>query len=382
MDKVRIAVFGISDGIRYALENEIDPRKSEIVLFFDNNPAKQGIRYMNIPIVSPSAEMVARYEIDYILVTALSAYQSIRSQLVSLGILAEQIQVFIAKDIRRYCLGALDNIDMGLIEKIYFKPDEIKRIAIQYQKLYADYARLPVYCDEEGAWFGKSRLISHACGGFVNGKQVAYSNSREAFQEAMDKKFRLFECDIFITDDNELVLGHDYRCFYESERDQYSIMTASELLNSLKAYRETHCIIDVKWQDHKEFVLIVDGINRIIDEIADGQCEKNDLKKRIIIEVYDEETIRYVWKKNFNMIFTQYRNPDWECFMKTVGLCCQYGIKAIALHVVSCFRSEKFLKIFYEKNIKIFAFSTDSIEEYAALRKIGITGAFTNFLSE
>ena len=382
MDKVRIAVFGISDGIWYALENEIDPRKSEIVLFLDNNPMKQGIRYMDIPIVSPSEGIAARYAVDYILVTALSAYRDIRSELISLGVPPERIQAFIAKDICRYCLGISDNIDMELIEKIYFQPDEIRSIATQYQKLYADYAQLPAYCDEEGAWFHKSRLISHACGGFVNGKRVAYSNSKEAFREAMDKKFGLFECDIFKTDDNELVLGHDYRCFYESEREQYSIMTASELLHSLKAYRETYCIIDVKWQDYNEFVFIVDEIDRIIDRITGHEWEKTNLKNRIVMEVYDEETIRYAWKKNFNMIFTQYRNPDWECFMKTVCLCCKYGIRAIALHVSSCFQSEKFLKIVTDKNINIFAFSTDSIEEYAALRKIGVTGAFTNFLSE
>ena len=43
---------------------------------------------------------------------------------------------------------------------------------------------------------------------------------------------------------------------------------------------------------------------------------------------------------------------------------------------------KKFLNILTDKNIKIFVFSTDSIEEYSRLRKMGVSGVFTNYLFE
>lgn len=82
------------------------------------------------------------------------------------------------------------------------------------------------------------------------------------------------------------------------------------------------------------------------------------------------------------MIFTQYKNPDWQCFMNTVVLCYQYGIRAIALAIGSCFLMEKFMKIITDKGIKVFAFSTDSFDGYSALKRIGVTGIFTNYLTE
>ena len=40
MKKVRIAIWGISDGISNAITEEINPFNTEIVLFFDNDETK------------------------------------------------------------------------------------------------------------------------------------------------------------------------------------------------------------------------------------------------------------------------------------------------------------------------------------------------------
>ncbi len=380
-EKVRIAIWGISDGIWNAVQKELNPQNVEIVLFFDNDKMKHGVCYRNIPIVAPTKQLVREYEIDYILVAALSAYESIKEQLICMGIEKERIQAFIAKDIERYCIGKMDDVDTDLIKKIYFEPREIMDIVVEYKKIFDLYSKIPVCEESVEEWYTKGRMISHACGGIVNGKRIMYSNSKEAFDYSAGKKFKLIECDLTRLYNGELILLHDWERSWEWG-EQYSPMTAKELLTLLKEHGEMSCLIDIKWKDHDEYSLLINEIDKLIKAICDNSSERDVLKRQIIMEVYDEETIQIASKNKFNMIFTQYRNPQWQCFMNTVNLCYRYGIKVIAMPVSACLDWEVCIRIFTEKNIKIFAFSTDSIDEYSALRRMNVTGVFTNYLTE
>ena len=381
MKKIRIAVFGIRDAIWEVIKDEIDPQKAEIVLFLENDETKQGICYMNIPVTAPSEKVFGRYAVDAYLITALSAYGDIKKQLMELGVPAEQIHLFIAKDICKFCLGPVDDVDVNFLKKIYFEPEEIIGIIDRYKEMYEQYSQITV-CGETEGWFQHESLISHACGGCVNGRRLAYSNSKEAFQYCIEKKFRLMECDVLRMDSGELVLGHDYRCFYDADMESYSVMTAEDLLHGMKENKTVSCLIDVKWKDHEEYRLILEELERLVNFVSDSDGEKEELKKRIIMEVYDEATIKLACGRNFQMIFTQYRNSDWRYFMNTAVMCSQYGIRAVALRAASCLEMKKFLNILTDKNIKIFVFSTDSIEEYSRLRKMGVSGVFTNYLFE
>lgn len=381
MKKIRIAVFGIRDAIWEVIKDEIDPQRAEIVVFLENDEAKQGVCYMNIPVAAPSRKTLDEYAADAYLITALSAYGDIKRQLMELGVFAEQIHLFVAKDICKFCLGPVDDIDENFVQKIYFEPDEIIGIAAGYKEMYEQYSRIMAY-DETNGWFYQECLISHACGGCVDGRRIAYSNSKEAFLYCIEQKFRLMECDMLRMNNGELVLGHDYRCFYDADMERYSVMTAEDLLHEMKKNKTVRCLIDVKWKDHREYRLILEELERLIGFVTDNDGEKEALKKRIIMEVYDETTIKLAFESNFQMIFTQYRNPDWRYFMNTAVMCSRYGIRAVALAVASCFEMKRFLHILTDKNINIFAFSTDSIEEYSRLRKMGVTGVFTNYLIE
>ncbi len=382
MKKVRIAIWGISDGILNAIIEEINPFNTEIVLFFDNDETKHGICYRDIPIMPPSKQLVCENAVDYILVTALSAYEEIKEQLIVMGIEKEKIQVFVAKDIKRYCVGNIDDIDVNLIKTIYFEPQKVMNIVTEYRTIFNIYSKIPACEESMGEWYYKGRMISHACGGIVNGKRMIYSNSKEAFEYSVKKKFKLIECDLTCLYNGELVLLHDWERCWELEEKQYSMMTAKDLFMLLKEHREMSCLIDTKWKDYDEYFLLVNEIDRLIETICDDSNERGALKGQVIMEVYDEETIKIAKEKDFNMIFTQYRNPQWPYFMNTVILCHKYGVKVIAMPVYVCLEWKKLIRIFTDKNIKIFAFSTDSVDEYSALRKMNVTGIFTNYLAE
>lgn len=125
MSKIRIAVFGISDGILGALQEKINPKKAEIVLFIDNDKTKQELCYRNIPVVPPSKQLFDQYAVDAYLITALSHYEDVRKQLMGLGVSKEKIQVFFAEDIDKFCVGPMGDIDEDFIRQVYFEPGRI-----------------------------------------------------------------------------------------------------------------------------------------------------------------------------------------------------------------------------------------------------------------
>lgn len=100
------------------------------------------------------------------------------------------------------------------------------------------------------------------------------------------------------------------------------------------------------------------------------------------MEVYNEETIEIAYKRGFKMFFTQYRNPDADYHMKIVNLCSEYGINVVGIGVGTLLYKDtgKFLNIITSKNIRVFVFSTDILEEVAKLKQMGVHGVFTNYL--
>ena len=379
MEKSKIAVFGISESILRVIRDEINPRMAEIMFFIDNDISKQGACVMNIPVVS--LEQIDEKQIDYFVIAALSAYKEVRQQLIEFGVSKEKIQPFVTEHLCEYCLGTVDDIDLEFLHKIYFEPAKLISVIQKYREIYRKYKCVPKFEEIEGEWYQKSNLISHACGGVVNGKRVMYSNSKEAFIYSMENGFRILECDVLMAT-GELIVAHDYWRFYEAVEENYTMQTARELLLRLKVYPDVYCLVDVKWNSHEEYAICVEKIERLIEEICKDEEESKKLKAQVIMEVYDEETIKMAQEKKFNVIFTQYRNPDRLCFMNTVNICYKYGIKVLAFPFLPHFCDEKFLKIVTDKNIKIFCFSTDSIEDYKLLRKRGIKGIFTNYLTE
>lgn len=377
----KIVVWGINETILQYIRSSIDPRKAKIIFFVDSDKSKIGNRYMDIPVVELS--MIDICNIDYFFVTAFSAYTEIRKQLLDYGVEKRRIQLFVTKEIRSYCVGLLEDIDLEIIRNLYFEPEKTIGYVTRYQEAYKEYQTIPNFAEVPEAWYNQSTLISHACGGVVNGKRIEYSNSREAFRYSIDSGFELIECDIMFTGSKELILVHGgYEAFYRSQEEQYSMMTVKDLLVELKRHPRVKCLIDVKWDSVEDYITCLRETKSIIKEIGNSAEEYERLQKQVIMEVYDETTIVMALKEGFEVLFTQYRNADDANYMEIVNLCNKYGIKAIAFVNVWRVYQKKFMRIFTDKNIKIFVFCSNSVDEYRRLRKAGITGVFTDYLTK
>ncbi len=385
MSRIKMAVWGINDAIWHVIKNAINPEKAEVILFLDSNEEKQGIYYENIPVMAPSRELLDREDIDVYLITALSAYENIRKTLLMWGREAEKIQPFITDEICKYSLGTLDEVDRSFIKDAYFDSVKSENLVNRYREKYALYLQSQYTGNAD--WVNHGTLISHGCGGIVDGRKVMCSNSKEAFDYTVKSKFRLMECDVLRMRNGELVLGHDLWRFYEAQEIKYTIMTLEDLLSGLNKHREISCLVDVKWEpydddkpviDYDRYRSVIEGIDKMLSCIVKDEKERANLKSRIVMEAYDEETIKLANKSNYNMFFTQYRNPDWMNYLSVANLCCQYGIGAVGIEANNV--DERLIKICRKKGIKVFAYSTDCIEVYSRLRKMGITGVFTNYL--
>ncbi len=376
MNKIKLAVWGISNAIWTMIKNIIDPEKTEVVLFVDSNEEKQGIYYENTPVITPSKELLDRYDIDVYVIAALSAYENIRELLMTWGRETERVQPFITDEICKYSLGTLDEVDRNFIKEAYFEPRKTESLVNEYKKKYALY--LQSQYEGKADWVNQGTLIAHGCGGVVNGRKVMCSNSKEAFEYTVSSNFRLMECDVLRMKDGELVLAHDFWRFYEAKKKGYSVMSLEDLLRRLNEHREIRCLVDVKWDTYDDYRAVIEGTDEIFSHSVKGEKEGESLKSRIVMEAYDEETIKLAHLSGYHIFFTQYRNPEWMDYLNIANLCCQYGIGAVGIRADDV--DVRLIKICRKKGIKVFAYSTNCIEEYSKLRKLGVTGVFTDYL--
>lgn len=377
--KRRIVVFGVTEPIIWHIRNKINPLKAEIVAYIDNNSFKQGYMVNEIPVVGIND---IKIEDDiFFVIAGLSGYESIKEQLLSFGVKENRIQPLIIEEICRYCLGSLENLDIEFVKEVYFLPKEACKRIDDYMDIYREYANAETVMYEEDV-FTRNFLISHAGGGYVNGIRIQYSNSKEALAYSLAKGFELIECDLIRVGDT-IYAGHDYDTFYRAKEEGYTLVTVKELIVFLKENSQINLLIDAKWGETEEYEFYLNSIDDFIKKVCEDEKEKNLLKKRVIMEVYDEPTIKMAYEKGFKMFFTQYRNAEAKCHMKIVSLCSKYRISVVGISIGQVLHGDvgKFLPIILDKNIRVFVFSTDSIEDIVKLKQMGVNGVFTNYLT-
>lgn len=379
--KIKLAIWGINDGIWSVIKSEIDPRLTDICFFIDNNSAmqKRGIAGKSVYAYDTNSRQLLE-TVDYVLIAAYSGYSQIKELLLKSGYPKNKIQLFVTPQINQYLLGNLDDLNDDVIPKIYFRPYTMQRALKNYRELYEKYSKVHVFTENTGRWYEKGPLIAHACGGYVEGRQIMYSNSKEALEASLSGQIKLIECDVLGMEQGEVVLAHAYTDFYNSIENEFTMLNISQALTEVKKYPNVNLLIDVKWDDEDEYAYYVKKIAEAISEIATG-IEAENLRKQIVMEVYNEKTIQCAKEFGFDMFFTQYRNRDCEQHMENVLLCEKYDVGAVGFDIEYIRDKKRVISVFKEKGIKVFVFSTDSIEEYIQLKQMGVEGIFTNYLT-
>ena len=383
--KKNILIFGAMEWIYDCACEKLNFFEVNINGFVDNNVHKQKLLFHQRPVYSIS--QLKNVEYDFILVGAWASYEIIKKQLIESGVEEGKIMPLLDERIYEKLHKGIETNLNDIIDSIYNNPEIIKKAVEKLNQLYEVYKETDALVDEEDAWYMKSSLIAHACGGYINGHRQMYTNSKEALECSLATGFKLIECDC-MRKYNTLYLAHEQRDFFGN----YTILSLEEALNMLRNYPDVNLLIDIKWaeDDHdllqaesiEEYESIIDDIEEVINKVATDEKEAEQLRKQLVIEVYNVPTMAYAREKNFQCIHTQYRYTNMYSFMEIANNCKEYGVHAIALSVESALAKIKDLKIFKDKNIKIFCFSTDDMDEYSTLLSAGVSGVFSNYLIE
>jgi len=380
--RIKLAVWGIAEHIWNSIIDTIDPRKADILFWADNNRQLEGKAFAAKPVYVQKKEILENLkQVDYVLIAAYSGFQQIRQTLIENGYPQEKIQLYVTGNMKLYDLGSLSDTNEELISKIYFEPQKRLSEVHEYQKTYKAYEKVKRFEENTGRWYEKGPLISHACGGVVNGKKIMYSNSKEALKYSLENKFQLIECDVLGIEQGEVMLAHDFNRFYESVEEKYTMQNLEEALLELSK-SDANLLIDIKWSHISEYSWYISRIADMVKKIGRNDREIEKLKKQVVMEVYEEESIKCAYANGFDMFFTQYRNVKTRRdFMTLACLCEKYNIGAVGFDRTIIENYKKSIALLKNKNIRIFVFSCDSIEDYHNLTAMGIDGVFTNHLT-
>ena len=138
--------------------------------------------------------------------------------------------------------------------------------------------------------------IAHAGGGIKN-KKLTYLNSKEGFLMAYKRGVRLFEFDIMLTSDQDIVATHNFaeytwsinnrKKLKEYKKANPTAISFRDILSLVKSYKDITILLDTKEMDYNT-------IN--IYEIVHNQITTRDdtLLNRFIPQIYNEATYKHI----------------------------------------------------------------------------------------
>ncbi len=245
---------------------------------------------------------------------------------------------------------------------------------------------------QEKHWEDHHQVIAHALGR-IDGSD--YTNCLEAFEQNYAKGFRVFEVDMALSTDDQLVFLHDWNTFwgltigkgilggatsfsrYDAQliKGKYTTLSATELLTLLKTHPDMYLVTDTKTIEPELFKLqmrlLVETATAIDPSIID----------RLIIQVYNEETASaleevYPFK---NVIYTLYTSPDRYDAQKVKETLLKHNYRVLTMP--TSLINERLLQVAKECQVKIFTHTINNVQEVVDQKAKGIYGFYTDWLT-
>ena len=176
----------------------------------------------------------------------------------------------------------LKRLPFNLINGLSFKPS----------KILNENNRLEIFSN-------KKRYIAHA-GGEISGN--TYTNSLEAMNNSYQNGFRYFELDLIVTSDNYIVASHDWP-MWAKQTDYNGELPPT--LEEFKKYKILNQFTALDYKDINKWFETHEDTYLITDKIEDVDLIENLLnieKSRIMIEVFNQDILRELVSKNYQVI--------------------------------------------------------------------------------
>lgn len=245
--------------------------------------------------------------------------------------------------------------------------------------------------DAEG--FKSHRMVAHAMGG-ING--IAYSNTYEAFIANYEKGLRIFEVDLLLSKDNDLIARHEWSESFTKQdilepdkqgsvltsaefkaakiMDQYEPLNWDEILELMEFYPDVYIVTDTKQ-------IKPDEIDQIFGAIVDSVKTKDPaLLERIVPQIYNQpmwEQLQGIHPFE-SIIFTLYTIHDTD--EEVVRFVEEKGITAVTMSET---RANKELIASLNKiGVPSYVHTINDPKVMKKFKRMGAYGFYTDFLTE
>ncbi|WP_339220596.1 phosphatidylinositol-specific phospholipase C/glycerophosphodiester phosphodiesterase family protein [Paenibacillus sp. FSL H8-0332] len=244
--------------------------------------------------------------------------------------------------------------------------------------------------------FAAHRVIAHAMGG-INDK--AYTNTKDAFIANYEQGTRIFEADLLLTSDDELVARHEWTTGMSKKLGQqevlppdkqgevlthdevmnspvlelYSPLDIEKIVNLMEIYPDTYIVTDTKelepQQVTKQFQLIVEA----------AQKKDPALLERIVPQIYSREMLEVV-KQVYDfpeIIYTLYQTEDSDEvvieFVKQTG---------VDITMPTTRATKSFVRNLKKAGARVYVHTVNDEQEIVELSRLGVNGFYTDFVPE
>lgn len=229
-----------------------------------------------------------------------------------------------------------------------------------------------------------NRMIAHALGGM---EDKAYMNCKEGLETAYENGFRIFETDLHLTEEGNLVLYHDAKSWFQMA--DVNGLNYSEFKNTL-LYDTYHTM------DLQDLIVFMDEHNDMYVLVDWGAPEKNEdlfwyagivyfglkydgVLDRIILEInsplmHQNANSLYEWK-SFTLA---YYDDQWSSVEEAISFCKKNGIKVVDLPANMC--NEEFVQLWVREGIMVYCYTVNDVNTVSEMAGFGVNGCFTDFL--
>lgn len=244
--------------------------------------------------------------------------------------------------------------------------------------------------------FAAHRVIAHAMGG-INDK--AYTNTKDAFIANYEQGTRIFEADLLLTSDEQLVARHEWTTGMSKKLGQqevlppdkqgevlthdevmnspvlelYSPLDIEKIVNLMEIYPDTYIVTDTKElepeQVTKQFQLIVEA----------AQKKDPALLERIVPQIYSREMLEVV-KQVYafpEIIYTLYQTEDSDEvvieFVKQTG---------VDITMPTTRATKSFVRNLKKAGARVYVHTVNDEQEIVELSRLGVNGFYTDFVPE
>ena len=245
-------------------------------------------------------------------------------------------------------------------------------------------------------WYDTGNRILHALGRIDD---YNYTNSREALENGYQSGNRLFECDLIITSDGQLVACHDWEYWNstlnqdgsaENEevvipsleefmnckiRGTYTPLSGDDIVLFMKEHPDVYIVTDTKYAEPEE---IREEFHALVDVAERNGCEET--LDRFIIQIYHEYMygeVNDIYQFP-NYIYTLYQEGyrgEEDKMQEYAQFCMLHDIDVITMN--EQYYHDGLLDICNRYNLHIFVHTVDDEDEIRTFHEKGV-GVYTD----